>query len=456
MRVGMSPLLVDLYQLNMMESYLESGETEQAVFEFFVRKLPERRSFLIAAGLEQALDYLETLRFSKDDIDWLRSTGEFTQRFLDYLAAFRFRGHVHAMEEGTPFFAEEPILRVTAPLPEAQFVETRLINLLHFQSLIASKASRIVLAASGKLLVDFGLRRAHGSEAGILAARASYIAGFAGTATVLAKKMFSIPTYGTMAHSLVEAHDDEVVAFEDFARARPDNLTLLLDTYDTENAARKLIELAPRLAASSITIQAVRLDSGDLATTSRNVRRILDGGGLKGVKVFVSGGLDEDSIAALIRDAAPIDGFGVGTSLTTSSDVPALDCTYKLQEYKALPRRKRSEGKATWPGRKQVWRRSDPDRAMVEDVLSSEDDQHPGEPLITQVMKNGVRIGPKSTLEEIRNRTARELARMPAQLLRLGPGPAYPVIVADSLRRLANEADRLHAPQRQAGSGSRP
>ena len=363
MDLSTSPLLVDLYQLNMMESYLESGETGSAVFEFFVRRLPDRRGFLVAAGLEQALDYLETLRFSPEDLDWLESTGRFTQRLIDYLADFRFTGDVHAMAEGTVFFADEPILRVTAPLPEAQLVETRLINLLHFQSLIASKAARIVLAAPGKLLVDFGLRRAHGGEAGLLAARASYIAGFAGTATVLAERTFGIPAFGTMAHSFIEAHDDEVAAFEDFARARPDGLTLLLDTYDTEAAARKVVALAPRLAAAGIAIRAVRLDSGDLSALSRSVRRILDQGGLADVTIFASGGLDEDSIAALIGGGAPIDGFGVGTSLTTSSDVPALDCAYKLQEYTGTPRRKQSPGKATWPGRKQVWRRYGSDGA---------------------------------------------------------------------------------------------
>jgi nicotinate phosphoribosyltransferase len=231
-----------------------------------------------------------------------------------------------------------------------------LINILHFQSLIAAKAARLVLAAPGKLLLDFGLRRAHGAEAGLLAARASYIAGFAGTATVLAQKLFNIPTFGTMAHSYIQAHDDETAAFENFARARPDSLTLLIDTYDTEAGARKVVALAPRLAQRGITIRAVRLDSGDLVALARSVRRILDDGGLPDIAIFASGGLDEDQIAAMLGAGAPIDGFGVGTSLTTSSDVPAIDCVYKLQDYAGTPRRKRSAGKATWPGRKQVWR----------------------------------------------------------------------------------------------------
>ncbi len=294
MNQGASPLLTDLYQLNMIEAYLAHGETRPAVFELFMRKLPARRGFLMAAGLEQALDFLETLHFSQDEIDWLKGTRRFSSRTLDYLAGLRFSGDVHAMAEGTVFFADEPMLRVTAPLPEAQLVEARLINILHFQTLIASKAARVVLAAPGKLLVDFGLRRAHGAEAGLMAARASYIAGFAGTATVLAGKMFGIPLFGTMAHSYIQANDDEAVAFERFARARPDGLVLLLDTYDTEAAARKVVALAPKLKDENITIGGVRLDSGDLIALSRTVRRILDDGGLKHVTIFASGGLDEE------------------------------------------------------------------------------------------------------------------------------------------------------------------
>ena len=275
---GSSPLLTDLYQLNMIEAYLAFGETEPAVFELFVRRLPERRGFLLAAGLEQALDFLEGLRFTKEDIDWLKGTGRFSQSTLDYFADFRFTGDVHAMAEGTAFFANEPILRVTAPLPDAQLVEARLINILHFQTLVASKAARMVLAAPGKLLVDFGLRRAHGAEAGLMAARASYVAGFAGTATVLAGEMFGIPLFGTMAHSYIQEHDDEAVAFERFARARPKDVVFLLDTYDTEEAARKVVALAPRLKEEGIMPRGVRLDSGDLIGLSKSVRRILDEG----------------------------------------------------------------------------------------------------------------------------------------------------------------------------------
>ena len=257
-----SPLLTDLYQLNMIQAYLEHGKTETAVFEFFVRKLPPQRGFLIAAGLEQALRFLEGLRFSPEELEWLETSGRFGRDLIKYLTTLRFTGDVHAMAEGTAFFANEPILRVTAPLPLGQLVESRLINILHFQTLIASKAARLALLAPGKLLVDFGLRRAHGAEAGLMAARASYIGGFAGTATMLAGKDFGIPTYGTMAHSFIQAFDDETTAFEAFARARPDNLVLLIDTYDTDAAARKIVALAPRLKAAGIDVSGVRLDFG--------------------------------------------------------------------------------------------------------------------------------------------------------------------------------------------------
>ena len=437
-----SPLLTDLYQLNMIQAYLDHGETKTAVFEFFVRKFPSRRGFLMAAGLEQALDFLETFRFSPEEIDWLERTGRFGKDLLDWLSALRFTGDVHAVPEGRVFFANEPILRVTAPIPQAQLLETRLINILHFQSLIASKAARMVLAAPGKLLVDFGLRRAHGAEAGLMAARASYIAGFAGTATMLAEALYGIPIYGTVAHSFIEAYDSESEAFESFARARPQGLTLLIDTYDTEAGARKAVALAPRLAERGIKIRAVRLDSGDLIPLSKSVRRILDDGGLSDVTIFASGGLDEDYLAEMVAAGAPIDGFGLGTSLTTSSDVPALDCAYKLQEYAGLARRKRSTGKATWPGRKQVWRRYDADGHMAGDVMSLESDPHEGEPLIELVVKDGRRVAPKPSLAEIRARAAQELARLPQPLRDLEEGATYPVEVADALVRLAAEVDK--------------
>jgi nicotinate phosphoribosyltransferase len=442
MNSATSSLLTDLYQLNMVQAYLDHGQTETAVFEFFVRKLPAQRGFLVAAGLQGALEFLENLRFTADELDWLARSRRFGGELLDYLAAIRFSGDVDAMPEGTIFFANEPILRLTAPLPEAQLLETRIINILHFQSLIASKAARMVLAAPGKLLVDFGLRRAHGADAGLLVARASYIAGFAGTATVLAEKEYGIPVYGTMAHSFIQAFDDETAAFESFARARPENLVLLIDTYDTEAAARKVVALAPKLKAAGITLRGVRLDSGDMATLSRHVRSILNDGGLSDVIIFASGGLDEQELLRFAREGAPIDGFGIGTSLATSSDAPALDCAYKLQEYAGVARRKLSTGKVTWPGRKQVWRRYDADARMAGDVLSVENDEIEGAKLLVPVMRGGHRLGPSPALSDVRAHARRELERLPAPLKQLETGAAYPVQIADKLVCLAAVVDR--------------
>jgi nicotinate phosphoribosyltransferase len=443
-------LLTDLYQLNMLQAYLEHGFTGTAVFEFFVRDVPECRNFLIAAGQEPAFDYLQNLRFGDDDLAWLAGSGRFGRQVIEYLHGFRFTGAVNAMPEGTVLFANEPVLQVIAPLPMAQLVESRLINLLQFQTMIASKAARMMLAAPGKLLVDFGLRRAHGAEAGVMAARASYLTGFAGTATVLAGKLYGLPLYGTMAHSFIEAWDDEAAAFEAFARARPDSLVFLIDTYDTLAAARKVVALAPRLRAAGITIRAVRLDSGDLAALSKDVRQILDAGGLNEVTIFASGGLDEYEITRLLAAGAPIAGFGVGTSLTTSSDRPALDCAYKLQEYAGVARRKYSSGKSTWPGRKQVWRRFGPDGRMIGDVISLADDRQEGEPLLVSTMREGRRIGPAQTLAQGRERVARELERLPQGLRGLDRAEPYPVAVGDALKRLAAEVDRRleHDPEK--------
>ena len=442
MRLATSPLLTDLYQLNMAEAYLAGGMMGTAVFEFFVRRLPPARNFLLAAGLEQVLDFLETVRFSADDVAWLASTGRFSPRFLDYASTFRFTGDVDAVPEGTVVFANEPVLRVTAPLPAAQFVETRLMNLLHFQMLIASKAARCTLAAPGRTLVDFGFRRAHGAEAGLYAARASYIAGFAGTATVEAERAFGIRSFGTMAHSFIEAHDSEAQAFLDFARARPQGLTFLIDTYDTEAAARTVVRIAPVLAAEGIRVRSVRIDSGDVAVLASRVRAILDEGGLREVTIFASGGLDEAALAALVAAGAPIDGFGIGTSLTTSEDVPALECVYKLQEYDGIPRKKLSPGKETWPGRKQVWRRYGADGTMAGDILSVADDDLSGEPLLLPVMAGGRRLEPSPGLDTIRAQTAASLAALPPDLRGLGPAEAYPVAVGKRLQDLSDETDR--------------
>jgi nicotinate phosphoribosyltransferase len=440
-----SALTTDLYELNMVQAYLDHGEDKEAVFEFFIRRLPERRGFLLAAGLEDALAWLETLHFSSADIDWLKASGRFRGNLIDYLAAFRFSGDVHALPEGTACFADEPLLRITAPLPMAQLIETRLINILHFQTMIASKAARMVLAAPGKILSDFGLRTAHGAEAGLFSARASYIAGFASAANVLAGERYGIPIVGTMAHSFVQVHDDEITAFDNFARSRPDPLVLLIDTYDTQAGARKVVELAPRLKADGIVIRGVRIDSGDLIAMSKKVRAILDAGGLEDVIILVSGGINEDVLQKMASAKAPIDGFGIGVNLDASIDAPSLDCAYKLQDYAGKPRRKLSEGKATWPGRKQIWRSTGGDRRMRGDVLSLENDTQPGDSLIVPVMRAGKRLGAAPTLAQIRERAARELARLPEPLRRLESGFAYPVQVADALLALARQTDRAIA-----------
>ena len=439
--LGSGLLLTDLYQLNMLQAYLEAGMTETAVFEFFVRKLPPGRGFLVAAGLEQVVDFLEGAAFTASEIDWLYGSRRFSDDLIDYLRAFRFSGELHALREGTVCFADEPLLRVTAPLPEAQLLETRIINLLHFQTVIASKAARMVLAAPGKTLVDFGLRRAHGAEAGLLAARASYLAGFAGSATTPAARLFGLPIFGTMAHSFIQAHDDEDTAFENFARACPGSLVPLLDTYDTLAAAHRVVRLAPRLAQRGIKLRGVRLDSGDLAEEARAVRRILDRAGLEDLQIFASGGLDEFSLAEHSAQKVPIDGYGIGTSLTTSSDAPALDCAYKLQVYAGEPKRKVSTGKATWPGRKQVFRHYDRHAVMTGDVLTLEGDSKGGQPLIHPVMRGGQRITDLPDLEEARQHAAAELKRLPEGLRSLDPTAVYPVEVSEALRNLAREVD---------------
>jgi len=437
-----SPLLTDLYQLTMLQAYYAHAMQDAAVFEFFVRKLPPSRNFLMAAGLEQVLEFLENLSFSAEDLAWVERSGLFQPDFAEHLRQLRFTGDVDAVPEGTVFFPHEPILRVVAPLPQAQLVESRLVNLLHFQTTVASKAARSVLIAPGKQLVDFGLRRAHGAEAGLLAARASYIAGFSGSATVLAQPLFGVPVFGTMAHSFVQAHDNETAAFAHFAQIFPKSTVFLIDTYDTEAAAAKVVKLAPQLRRAGIEIKGVRLDSGDLATLARKVRRILDEGGLRQATIFASGNLDEYRIHDLLAAGAPIDGFGVGTSLVTASDAPFLDAVYKLQEYAGKPRRKRSAGKATWPGRKQVYRRYRSDGLLDRDVVTLESDEPRGTALLQPVMRDGKRLHAPEGMAALRARAQRELAALPEPLKMLETcAEPYRVEIALPLRALAARLD---------------
>jgi nicotinate phosphoribosyltransferase len=441
-----TPLATDLYQLTMVQAYVDAGMTDTAVFELFVRKLPPGRNFLVAAGLDSVLRMLEDLRFDEADLAWIRDCGVFRPGFADDLAGMRFAGDVHALPEGTIFFPNEPVLRVTAPMPVAQLVESRIVNLVHYQVLTASKAARSVLVAGGRRLIDFGFRRAHGAEAGLLAARASYLAGFDGTATAAAAPLYGIPVFGTMAHSFVQAHASEDAAFEHFAEAFPQNAVLLIDTYDTVAAARKVAALAPRLAARDIRIRGVRLDSGDLDALSREVRRVLDEGGLQGTIIFASGNLDEYRVRDLVGAGAPIDAFGVGTSLATSADAPYLDAVYKLQEYGGVARRKRSTGKATWPGRKQTFRAIDAAGVWVEDVVTLEGDPQPGTPLLHCVMRGGRRVDPPEPLAASRARARAELAALTARLRTLADAvEPYPVRIAQALVDKADEVDRATA-----------
>lgn len=442
MNPSSSALLTDLYELTMAQAYLEQGMTRPAVFEFFVRKLPANRNFFVAAGLEQVLAYLSELQVTQEELVWLDRSGRFSSGFLQYLETLRFTGDVDAMAEGTVFFPHEPILRITAPLPQTQLVESRVINLLNFQTMVASKAARSVLVAGGKPLIDFGLRRAHGAEAGLLAARAGYLSGFAGTATVLAGRVFGIPLYGTMAHSFVQAHKDELLAFEHFAQTQPENVVFLIDTYDTEAAARKVVSLAPKLNAKGISVQGVRLDSGDLADHAKKVRRILDEGGLSRTQILASGNLDEYRLRDLVKNDVPIDSFAVGTAMTTSSDAPSLDCAYKLQEYAGRPTRKRSEGKTTWPGRKQVYRYFTPDARLSHDIVTTDRDRRPGEPLLRPVMKEGRLLEPAPDLSEVRRYAAAQLGQLPESLRALEIGPSYDVRISQELQSLAQAVDR--------------
>ncbi len=445
--VGLTPprtpaVLTDLYQLAMLKAYHDRDMNQTAIFEFYIRHLPAQRNFLMAAGLEQVLEYLETLRFTQQERDWLISSGRFPADFVDALKDFRFTGDVDALPEGTLFFANEPVLRITAPLPQAQLAETRIINILQMQTMAASKAARMVLTAPGKTLLDFGLRRAHGAEAGLFVARASYLAGFNGSATVPAEPYFGVPVFGTMAHSYIQAHHDEAAAFKDFAHSWPDNTVFLLDTYDTLQAAHKVVALARDLKKEGIAIHGVRLDSGDLLQLAKQVRSILDEGGLHDTKIFASGNLDEYALEQLIAQQAPIDGFGIGTRLAVSEDAPTLECVYKMQEYDGKPRRKRSEGKATWPGKKQIFRTFDAQGKMQEDHLALENESLPGEPLLKPCMRQGKRLSPPAPLEQGRTHGARQLDQLPEALRSLNPAPPYPVHISQKIRELADRLDQ--------------
>lgn len=423
-----SALATDQYELTMAASYLAESMTGTATFDLFVRRLPDERRFLVAAGLADAVAYLEQVRFTDSDVSYLRSLGHFDDEFLNYLTNFRFTGEVWAIPEGELCFPGEPLMRITAPLIEAQIVETALLSTVAHQSMIASKAARVALACGERAFVDFASRRAHGPEAAVRGARASYLAGSAGTSNVLAGKRYQIPLSGTMAHSYVMAFDDERDAFRCFARHFPSAAVLLIDTYDTVEGARRVVQVAHELADEGIAIQGVRLDSGDLAVLSKQVREVLDEGGLTEVRIVASGDLDEHRIAALIEAGAPIDSFGVGTQMGVSADAPALGAVYKLVEYDSRPVLKLAAEKSTLPGRKQVWRRES-DGVLAGDTVGLEHETgHEGRPMLRQVMVDGAAVEAEGSLAEARERCAAALASLPSQWRSLGAGESPPLV----------------------------
>lgn len=423
-------LFTDLYEITMAEAYLDEGLTDTAVFELFFRHVPACRSYAVAAGLEDVLDFLEAFRFEDEDVAWLRSLGRFREPFLERLRGLRFTGEVWAMPEGTICFGNEPVLQVVAPIVEAQLVETFLINRLHVHTLIASKAARVVEAAQGRAVVEFGARRTHGFDAGLVLARAAYIGGAAGSSNLLACRRYGIPPAGTMAHSFVQAHVDEAHAFETFARLFP-GTTLLVDTYDTLDGVRKVVEVARRRPGS---VGAIRLDSGDLAGLARQARRILDDAGQHDVRIFASGDLDEFGIARLVADDAPIDAFGVGTRMAVSMDAPTMDFVYKLVAYAGEGRAKLSASKVLHPGRKQVFRCAH-DGRMSHDVIGRFDEDPPGRPLLVPVFRDGRRLH-HETLDAIRDRVRRERESLPPHLRAIEPPrEPYRVTVSDALER---------------------
>ena len=432
-----SALFADLYEFTMLRAYFELKMDAQATFSLFVRKLPPQRNFLIAAGLNDLLDEIENLRFEPPQIDYLASLEFSSQPFLDWLANFRFSGDIYAMREGTPLFENEPIMEVVAPIAEAQLIETLVLNQIGLQTILASKAARVVAAARGASIVDFGARRAQGLDAATKGARAFYIGGVESTSIVAAGQRYGLPVAGTMAHSFVQARASEMDAFRSFSDVFPDT-TLLVDTYDTIDGVRKVVALAKERGAD-FKVRAVRLDSGDLDALSREARRILDAAGLTNVQIVASGGLDETKIDELTARDAPIDIFGVGTDMAVSSDAPALDIAYKLTEYAGKGRMKLSAGKRSLPGRKQVFREFR-DGAAVEDVIARSSETLPGVALLQPAMVAGRRVeAPSSDLQHIRAYAKEQLAALPPKLRALDSHERYDVAISSELAEYERE-----------------
>ncbi|MCP4253080.1 MAG: nicotinate phosphoribosyltransferase [Candidatus Scalindua sp.] len=432
-------MATDLYQLTMVAGYFERDINYKSTFELFVRDLPEKRSYLIAAGLEQTIHYLRNLKFTSEYLKYLKNLPVFKnvgKAFFEYLRDFRFRGDLHAVPEGTVFFAKEPIIRVTASIIEAQIIETYLLSMINYQTLIASKASRVVHAAGSREVIDFGTRRAHGPQAGILAARACYIGGCVGTSNVLAACELGMPPIGTIAHSWVMAYDDEYESFQDFHKVFPDNTILLIDTFDTIKGAKLAAKIGKKL-------KGVRLDSGNITLLSKRVRKILDDAGLQQVKITASGDLNEYKISKMLAKGACIDSFGVGTEMVTSKDTPALGGVYKLVEQeqggRLIPKMKFSKEKETLPSKKQVYRFCNKNRLIKKDIIGLVDEEFDTEELLQPVMKRGKLVYKIPSVKQIQKTAEKNISRLPEKFKDLDCKTAYPVTISKKLKQIWNK-----------------
>ncbi len=435
-------LLTDLYELTMAASYFAEEMHEAATFSLFIRKYPPDRGYFVAAGLEEALTYLTSLRFTEDDLSYLESTRLFKTPFLDYLKTVHFTGEVWALPEGSIFFKDEPMLEVSGPIIEAQLAETFIINALNLQTMIATKASRAMVAAGSRHLVDFSLRRTQGVDAGLKVARASYLGGFIGTSNVLAGKLYGLPLFGTMAHSYIISFKSEIEAFRAFARAFPHNTVLLIDTYDTIAGAQKAIEVGKEMAARGEKLRGVRLDSGDMAALSIEVRRLLTDAGLDDVTIFASGGFDEFKIARTLKAGGKIDAYGVGTKMGVSADAPYFDIAYKLVKYGDRPVMKLSTGKITYVDKKQVFRFHDDQGHMTEDIIGWREESIPNaRPLLERVMDQGRLLRPLPPLKTCREYFLSEFDRLPMRYKALREPPTYPVRISPKLTKLQNQVE---------------
>ncbi len=438
---GQLGLFTDLYELTMAQAYFSQGMDAQATFGLTVRSYPLNRGYLVSTGLEDVLDYLSALQFDDQAIEYLRSLGLFTSDFLKFLRGVRFTGSVRAIPEGRLFFADEPLMEITAPIIEAQLVETYVINQMNLQTSLATKAARCVWSAQGRGIADFASRRTHGSDAAMKMARSSYIAGFASTSNVLAASQYCIPPAGTMAHSFISSFPSELDAFRAYAKCFPDRTVLLLDTYDTVAGAWNAVTIAKELEAEGHRLTAVRLDSGDYGELSRQVRLVLDREGLDYVRILVSGGLDEYELDSLIQDRAPIDLFGVGTKAGVSADAPWSDMVYKVVCFNDRPVMKLSEGKMSLPGAKQLFRRHDQDGSLSGDIIGLQDEAGPvdAEPLLQEVMTSGMRTGATPTATELRERFREEFASLDSRYKNLHRPPHFPVSISPRLQRMTAE-----------------